>query len=69
MTPAAILTRASAIRVLGALAHRLDSLPIVVDAHGAEVGFLSRDVEALRDGRWQAKRYVGARVERVIERR
>lgn len=64
-----VLTRAAALRALGDRAHLLDSLPPIFDRTGRELGFFARDVEALRDGRWQAKRYAAARVERVIERR
>lgn len=69
MTHPNIVARATALRLLGDRAHLLDSLPPIFDRTGRELGFFARDVEALRDGRWQAKRYAAARVERVIARR
>lgn len=65
MRPAAIITRPTALRMLGDRAHLIDGLPLVVDRAGVELGFFAGDVEALRDGRWQAKRYAAARVERI----
>ena len=68
MTSAAIISRESALRVLGDRGHRLDSLPPIFDRTGRELGFFRADVEALRRGEYRAPRYTFGRVERIAQR-
>ncbi|MCE2942178.1 MAG: hypothetical protein ACK53A_00230 [Gemmatimonadota bacterium] len=55
-TYASVMTRASALARLGPRAHLLDSLPLVVDARGCELGFRRTDVEALAHGEYTHER-------------
>ena len=68
MTSAAIISRASALRVLGDRGHRLDSLPPIFDRTGRELGFFRADVEALRRGEYRATRYTFGHIERPDQR-
>jgi hypothetical protein len=65
MTDPNIVARATALRLLAERGHLLDSLPLVCDQDGRELGFFRADVEAMRAGTYRHMRYALGRVERI----